>query len=448
MKSRAQSVGPAEEQGGAVGRGDRGEVGLAGRAVARQARREQRLGALGGADRVGALDRDRGDPRRLARRLVVDEDACLAVAPQLHRLGAVLPGVAEAHRDQQPLEARRPLRRDRQLGERVAAQRRGRRELVLEQQQRAHGVDRHPARVGLAEDVVEHLERERALIARRQHVAEEPREVEAALAREAAVVAAPLEHVHDQLGRVGELEEEDLRGRDVADPARVGAAREDVEGVEAGAEVRVVAGLRDPPRVVVVAHVAPPRERLVGDSDPPPSAALGQLAQLRGGERVVVDRVRRDVRAHQHGVRAELLHDRELRLRAPQVGGEALLGHRLEVAQRLVERDLQPERLAARADLGRRVRRGDQVRLEQLDRVEARRRGGRQLLLERAAQADSGDRAAHSSSTWASMRSRSGRAPVNSSSEPAACSATIAPPSSVRQPRSSASCRSWVRSGM
>jgi hypothetical protein len=54
---------------------------------------------------------------------VVDEDARLAVAPQLHRLGAVLAGVAEAHRDKQPLEPRRPLRRHRELGERVAAQR-------------------------------------------------------------------------------------------------------------------------------------------------------------------------------------------------------------------------------------------------------------------------------------------------------------------------------------
>ena len=285
-------------------------------------------------------------------------------------------------------------RRDRQLGERVAAQRGGRREPALEQQQRAHRVDRHPPRIGLAEDVVEDLERERALVAGRQHVLEEAGEVEAALPREAAVVAAPLQHVHDQVRRVRELEEEQLLGRDVADAGGVAAAREDVEGVDAGAERRVVARLHDPPRVVVVAHVAAPRQRLVGDPEPARAGALGQLPQLRGGERVVVDRLRRHVGADEHGVRAQLLHHGELALRAPQVRRQPLLRHRLEVAQRLVERDLEPERLAAPPHLPRPLARRDQVGLEQLDGVEARGGGRRELLLQRPAQADGGDRAA------------------------------------------------------
>ena len=293
-------------------------------------------------------------------------------------------------------------------------------------------------------------------------------------------MAAPLQHVHDQVRRVRELEEEDLLGRDVADPGRVPAAREDVERVQAGAEARVVAGLRDPPRVVVVAHVAPPGKRLVGDADAVRAGALGQRAQLGGGEIVVVDRLRGDVRAHQQHSRAQLVHDLELGLGAPEVRREPLLGHRLEVPQGLVHGDLEPERVGAPADLRGPFRRGDEVRLEQLDGVEARGRRGRELVVERAAEADGGDRPARpfshpraaprrvrlpllvvpvpigtphtawamSSSTWPSIRSRSGRAPVNSSSDPAACSATIAAPSSVRQPHARASSNSCVSIGM
>ena len=78
----------------------------------------------------------------------------------------------------------------------------------------------------------------------------------------------------------------------------------------------------DPPRVVVLADVAAPGERLVGDPQPALGGALGERAQLLGGERVVVDRVGRDVRADQHRRRAELLHHVELRLGAAQVARE------------------------------------------------------------------------------------------------------------------------------
>ena len=206
-------------------------------------------------------------------------------------------------------------------------------------------------------------------------------------------------------------------------PRGVAAAGEDVERVEAGAEVGVVAGLDDPPGVVVVAHMAPPGERLVGDPDVVRSGTLGERVQLRGGESIVIERVRRDVGAHEQHVRAELLHDRELALRAAQVRLEALLGHRLEVTQGLIQRDLQPELLGSPADLRGSLWSGDEVGLEELDGVEARGRGRVELVLERAAQADRGDRPAHlgslahaawivsatSSSTWCSIRSRSGR---------------------------------------
>ena len=157
----------------------------------------------------------------------------------------------------------------------------------------------------------------------------------------------------------------------------------------------MVAGLDDPPGVVVVAHVATPGERLVGDPDTARGGALGELAQLRRGQRVVVDRVLADVGADQHEVGAELLHHRELGLRAPQVRREALLGHRLEVAQRLEQRDLQPERLAARRTTSAAcpATRSGRARTARPRRSPPPPR--RQLVLERAAQADGRDRVAH-----------------------------------------------------
>ena len=69
---------------------------------------------------------------------------------------------------------------------------------------------------------------------------------------------------------------------------------------------------------------------------------------------------------------AELGHHVELVLRAPQVGGEHVRRHGLEVAERLVEVDRQAEVGAPLADLLRRPRRGDEVVLEDLHAVEAR----------------------------------------------------------------------------
>ena len=171
------------------------------------------------------------------------------------------------------------------------------------------------------------------------------------------MVAAPLQHVHGHPRRVGELDEEELLAGDVLDPGRIRAAREDVEAVQADAERGVVGALDDPPRVLVVVDVATPGERLVGDPQAVGGGALGQLAQLGGGQRVVVDRVRRDVRAHQQQLGAELLHQRELRLGAREVR----LGHGLEVPKRLVEieRQVAVRRAAARICAGRS---GDAIR--------------------------------------------------------------------------------------
>jgi hypothetical protein len=359
-------------------------------------------------------------------------------------------GVAEAHRAQERLGLGTGV--DANLHEREAVERRRRREPVLEHQQRAHRVDRCAARVGQAEDVVEDLERQRARIAGGEDSIDQPADIERALAGKAAVVPAPLQDVHRQIRRVGELQEEDPVAGDGVDRGQVGAAREDVERIQAGPERRVTGGLDDPPRVVVFADVAAPGKRLVRDLQAALAGAGRERVELLGGQVIVVDGVGRDVRADQHGVGAELFHHVELGLGAAQVAVQ--LGDRFEVAERLIEVDAQAECLRAVADLGGRERRTDQVGLEDLDAVEAGRGGGLELGVERSAQADGGDRAAHQTSTacvsvakWRSIRSRSGATPVNSSNAPAACMTAMPPPSSVRQPSSRAYVSSSVSSG-
>ena len=112
---------------------------------------------------------------------------------------------------------------------------------VLHPRERTPCLAGGPGDIGLPEDVVEHLERERPVVPRAEDVAHERTEVEGTLAREQPVVARPGQHVHGQQRSVCELEEEDLRSRDLLDRAGIVAAGEDVEAVEAGAD-----GLDDP----------------------------------------------------------------------------------------------------------------------------------------------------------------------------------------------------------
>jgi hypothetical protein len=102
----------------------------------------------------------------------------------------------------------------------------------------------------------------------------------------------------------------------------------------------------------------------------------------------------RDRGADQHRADAELCHDLELVRGPAQVRPQHLVRNALEVAERLVELDPQPELDRPLADLSRCQRAADEVVLEQLDAVEPDlgRRG--QLLLQRAAERDRRDRLA------------------------------------------------------
>ena len=73
----------------------------------------------------------------------------------------------------------------------------------------------------------------------REHVGCEAGEIEAALPGETPVVTAPRQRVHAQQRGIGELHEEDLFSRDVADRTGVMAQGQDVEAVQADAQLRM-----------------------------------------------------------------------------------------------------------------------------------------------------------------------------------------------------------------
>ncbi len=249
--------------------------------------------------------------------------------------------------------------------------------------------------VGLPEGVVEHLQRDRARIARLEAVPDERGEVEGALPGEEPMVSAPRQHVHGQRRCVCQLDEEDLVAGDPLDRRWVVAAGEDVEAVEAGAHGRMVGALDDPPSAPVVVDEPAPGERLVGQPHAVRRGLVAQPTELLGRHVVIVDRGGADIAADQHGVDAETLHQPELRSRASYDVGELLLGDSLRVAEGLVEVERQPQATRQRGDLLRARGFPDQIRLEDLHAVEPGLGTGVQLLDQGAAQAHRGDRSAH-----------------------------------------------------
>jgi hypothetical protein len=366
--------------------GDRRQRRFARPGCPRQRWREHDLRASRRGDRVRHGDAQSADRAGLSFR--VDEYARFALCPQLHRLRAM----HACSREAQHGEVRLPH----DLGEGVAARNGCGRNVqqpqgVLETDQRPHRVDRGAVGVGLAEDVVEHLERKWSAVAGVEHVAGERRQVEVPLPREEPVVATPLQNVHRQRRRIGQLQEEDLLAGYRADGPWIVPFGQDVEAVEADAECRVSGTAHDPPRVLVAVDVPAPCQCLVGDAQAAFTGTCREQVQLLGREIVVVDGVRRHRRAHQHGVHAQFGHDVELVLGAAQVGGQHVRWHRFEVAERLVQVDAQTEAGAALPDLRRTAAVGEQVVLEQLDAVEARLCGRGQFVVQRAGQAHGGD---------------------------------------------------------
>ena len=169
----------------------------------------------------------------------------------------------------------------------------------------------------LAEHVVEDLERERAGVARAQHLLEEAVEVELALAGEVAVSGAPTAARPSPAA----ARRPSARRRSARPGSRrCRPGRRCSDSVWKLSRIRPRCGWSARSTMLqacaVEVDVAAPGERLVADAQVAPGGALGERVQLRRRALGVVERVRRGVRADQHQRRAERLHQVELALGA------------------------------------------------------------------------------------------------------------------------------------
>ena len=146
---------------------------------------------------------------------------------------------------------------------------------------------------------------------------------------------------------------------------------------------------------LVAVDESAPRKRLVRDAHAELLGEVAELTQLDGRELLIAAARRRHVAAQEHGLDAETVHERELRRRPSQILFEQVGPHAFEVPERLVQIERQPELVGARSDHLGRVRRGDEVGLEDLHAIEPCLARGHELLIQRAAEADGGDRRAH-----------------------------------------------------
>ena len=267
--------------------------------------------------------------------------------------------------------------------------------LALEIKQRAHRVDRSAAIWSLAKDVVEDLERQRAGIARTQHLLEKIRDVELALAGEIPEVASPLQRVHRQERRVGQLHEEYLVSRDVCDAGGVIPQRQRMHAVDDQAEMWVIGTPHDRPGLRVEVHAAAPGQRFEADAQAAPAGAFGEFVQLRSRTLLVRHRDRGGVGADEHQVRAQRLHQVEFSLCPIEVAPMHGVGGAFEIPEWL-------KQFAGKAQIGGhatdrcwRLHAIGQVVLEEFEAVEARGGNGLELFRKRAAHRHGGDRLAH-----------------------------------------------------
>ena len=164
----------------------------------------------------------------------------------------------------------------------------------------------------------------------------------------------------------------------------------------------------DLPGIPVIVDIAAPGQRLEADAQAALGRALAQFAQVLGGAVDAAEREGRDVAAHQQEVGAELAHQVELLLGAPERFLALRSGHPLEIPERLQRADAKAEIAAHPRDVAGRTIEAGKIVLEDFDRIEAGCRDRLELLVERAANRNRCDRKFHA------FAPAVGRRPINS----------------------------------
>ena len=235
------------------------------------------------------------------------------------------------------------LEQDVEVGRRLGFLRQTLAGFLFQVQQRTQTVGGIGPRRRGAETVVEDFQRQRPGVAALDDRREETRQIEFALAREAAEMPAPLQHVHGQDRRVGHLHEEDLVAGNFGDGARIALERQRVKAVEQHAEAWVIGLTDDVPHLLIGVHMPAPGQRFVTDSQTARAGAFGQQAQVVDEDLFITDGIGGRVAAHQHQVGAQFLHQVELALGPFQIARQAVTAAAFEIPERLKQRDRDPE---------------------------------------------------------------------------------------------------------
>ena len=219
----------------------------------------------------------------MAAGLGIQDDADLALLPDLNGLGHMPPRPAEPEAFQKPLKSRALGTLGCELdesgvadGDRRRQRRQARRDLrfcpshiIHQRDDRPVTIPRDCLRRPTTELIVENLKADRPIITCRHDRAHERGDIEVPLARHVAEVTRPVEQVHVDLRRIGQLDKEDTVAGDTPDGVRVDSPAERVKAVEDQAHIRVVGAAHHLPGITVIVDVAPPCQGLVADPQVP-----------------------------------------------------------------------------------------------------------------------------------------------------------------------------------
>src|SRR5262245_42724469 len=106
---------------------------------------------------------------------------------------------------------------------------------------------------------------------------------ELALPGKAAVMAAPGKIVQVELGRVGDLNQENAVVRYGTHRIEIGAARQHVKAVKHQSDRRMIGAADDLPGVAIVADMPSPGERLEANTNAPFCRSLAEVAEVGRG---------------------------------------------------------------------------------------------------------------------------------------------------------------------
>ena len=241
--------------------------------------------------------------------------------------------------------------------------------------------------------IVEYLERQHAVITRLAERADVFDERQLALPGHAAEMPAPRQRIHGQLRRIGNLHMEKFFAPDRVETVDRDAGRERTEGIEREPDRGVIDLAHDFPGVAVIADVPAPGQRLECHAQSACGSALAELPEIVDDASAIGERSRRDVGAHQHQVRAELLQHVELAFRAIEHARAFGRRHSFEVAEWLERHAGEPQVAHHGADDVHRFGGSQQVALEDLHVLEAGIGYRAQLGAQRAVDGNGGDAA-------------------------------------------------------